>query len=302
MTHIIKRPRRVQLAVPGSNEKMMAKAAASHADHVFLDLEDACAPGVKVESREKVIHALNTHDWGNKIRCVRINDLGTKYAHDDIIRVVEGARENLDTIMIPKVMTPADVYWVEVLLNQLELKIGMNKKIGIELLIEETEGMINVEAIAKSSTRLEAIIFGMGDYSASQGIDMRVVNEGKYPGDMWHYARFKVTCAAKAAGIEAIDGPFGKLDDIPGYEEECKRSFALGMSGKWALHPNQIDTALKVFTPNKADVDNARILVKAYADAVAKGLGAVNFNGQFIDAATARLMNNLLKKAEIVGM
>ena len=118
-----RRPRRVQLAVPGSSEKMMSKAAASNADHVFLDLEDACAPREKIEARDKVIHALNSHDWGAKIRCVRINDLGTQYAHDDIIRVVEGARENLDTLMIPKVMTPADVYWVEVLLKQLEKKI-----------------------------------------------------------------------------------------------------------------------------------------------------------------------------------
>jgi citrate lyase subunit beta/citryl-CoA lyase len=302
MTVGIRRPRRVQLAVPGSSEKMMAKAAGSKADHVFLDLEDACAPSVKIEAREKVIHALNSHDWGTKIRCVRINDLGTQYAHDDIIRVVEGARENLDTLMIPKVMTPADVYWVEVLLRQLEKKIGLKKQIGIEVLIEEAEGMVNVDAIAKSSARLEAMIFGMGDYSASQGIDLRVVNEGKYPGDLWHYARFKVTCAARAAGIEAIDGPFGKIHDVTEFKHECSRAFSLGMSGKWALHPSQIDAALEIFTPALADVENARALIKAYEEAVAQGLGAVNVNGQFADAATARLLGNVLKRAEILGM
>lgn len=302
MSPRIRRPRRVQLAVPGSSEKMMAKAAASNADHVFLDLEDACAPGEKIDARDKVIHALNSHDWGTKIRCVRINDLGTQYAHDDIIRVVEGARENLDTLMIPKVMTPADVYWVEVLLKQLEKKIGLKKEIGIEVLIEETEGMVNVEVIAKSSPRLEALIFGMGDYSASQGIDLRVVNEGKYFGDLWHYARFKVTCAARAAGIEAIDGPFGKIHDVAEFKQECSRAFSLGMSGKWALHPSQIDIALEVFTPAQEDVDNARVIIKAYEAAVAQGLGAVNVNGQFTDAATARLLTNVLKRAEILGM
>jgi citrate lyase subunit beta/citryl-CoA lyase len=281
---------------------MMAKAASSKADHVFLDLEDACAPGMKIEARGKVIHALNSHNWGTKVRCVRINDLGTQYAHDDIIHVVEGARENLDTIMIPKVMTPADVCWVEVLLRQLEKKIGLKKEIGLEVLIEETEGMVNVDAIAKSSPRLEAMIFGMGDYSASQGIDLRVVNEAKYPGDMWHYARFRVTCAARAAGLEAIDGPFGKIYDLAEFREECNRAHALGMSGKWALHPSQIDAALEVFTPAQADVDNARTMIKAYEAAVAEGLGAVNVNGQFADAATARLLTNVLKRAEILGM
>lgn len=302
MVQRIKRPRRVQLAVPGSNEKVMAKAAASRADHVFLDLEDAVAPSAKIEARDKVIHALNTHDWGRKTRCVRINDLGTQWAHDDVIRVVEGARENLDVIMIPKVLTPADVYWVEVLLRQLEQKLGLQKQIGLELLIEETEGLVNVDAIAKSSPRLEAIIFGMGDFSASQGIDLKVLAAGSYPGDLWHYARFKVTCAARAAGIEAIDGPYGRLDNLDGYREECNRAFALGMSGKWALHPSQIDTALGVFTPTQADVDAARAMVKAYEEAKAQGLGAVNVGGSFVDAASVRLVSNVLRRAEVLGM
>ncbi|MGH8786195.1 MAG: HpcH/HpaI aldolase/citrate lyase family protein [Cupriavidus necator] len=295
-----KRARRVQLAVPGSNERMMAKAAASRADHVFLDLEDAVAPSEKPAARDKVIHALNTLDWSGKTRCVRINDLGTHYAHDDIIRVVEGARENLDVIMIPKVFKPADVYVVEVLLNQLEKKLGLRKSIGLELLIEETEALVNVDAIARSSDRLEAIILGMGDFSASQGIDLRTI--GTYPGDLWHFARFKVTCAARAAGIDAIDGPYGRLDDLEGYREQCKRALALGMVGKWALHPKQVDTALEVFTPAQADVDTARGMIAAYKEAEARGLGAANFNGELVDAATVRIYSNVLQRAEILGL
>ncbi|MCY1332024.1 L-malyl-CoA/beta-methylmalyl-CoA lyase [compost metagenome] len=297
-----KRPRRVQLAVPGSNEKMMAKAAASRADHVFLDLEDAVAPNAKLEARDKVVHALNTLDWGGKTRCVRINDLHTKYAHDDIIRVVEGARENLDVIMIPKVVAPRDVYFVEVLVKQLEKKLGLHKPIGLELLIEETEGLVNVDAIARCSERLEAIIFGMGDYSASQGIDLRALSPDAYPGDLWHYARFRVTCAARAAGIEAIDGPYARLDNPAGYREECSRALALGMSGKWALHPDQIETALDVFTPSQADVEAARTLVAAYRQAEADGLGAINVDGAFVDAATVRILSNVLARADVLGM
>lgn len=297
-----KRPRRVQLAVPGSNERMIAKAAASRADHVFLDLEDAVAPNAKHEARRKVVHGLNTLDWGNKTRCVRINDLHTPYAHDDIIQVVEGARENLDVIMIPKVLAPRDVYFVDVMLEQLEKKLGLQKSIGIELLIEETEGMVNVEAIARSSPRLEAMVFGMGDYSASQGIDLRALNPDAYPGDLWHHARFRVTCAARAAGIEAIDGPYGRLADIAGYREECRRALALGMSGKWALHPDQIDTALEVFSPEQPDVDRARKLVAAYRQAEREGLGAINVEGEFVDAATVRILANLLSRADVLGM
>lgn len=298
----IRRPRRVQLAVPGSNERMMEKAAASKADHVFLDLEDAVAPNAKVEARKKVIDALNSHDWTGKTRCVRINDLGTQYAHDDIIDVVEGTRGNLDVIMIPKVMKPADVYVVEVLIKQLEAKLKLTKPIGLELLIEETEALVNVDAIAKSSERLEAIIFGMGDFSASQGIDPRIAGTDKYPGDIWHYARFRVTCAARAAGIEAIDGPYGRLDNLEGYRDECRRALALGMTGKWALHPTQIETALEVFTPVQSDIEAARKMVAAYRAAEAEGLGAINVGGAFVDAASVRILANVLDRADVLGL
>src|SRR5580698_7256303 len=157
------RLRRVQLSVPGSNEKMMAKAASSAADHVFLDLEDAVAPSAKVEARSKIVTALRTHDWGKKTRCVRINDLTTKYAYEDIITVVEGAREHLDTIMVPKVLNGADIHFAATLLNQIEMKLGMTKQIGVEVLIEEVQALQNLEEICAANPRLECVIFGMGD-------------------------------------------------------------------------------------------------------------------------------------------
>jgi citrate lyase subunit beta/citryl-CoA lyase len=200
-----KRLRRSELAVPGSSEKMMAKGAASAADFVFLDLEDAVAPSAKAEARGKVVTALNTLDWGKKTRCVRINDVETEYCYNDIIEVVEGARENLDVIMIPKVRHPRDLHFVETLLNQLELKLKLKKRIGLEVLIEEVEGLINVEQIARCSPRLEALILGMGDYSASQGMDQKEIWGSKdYPGDLWHYPRYKVVIAARAAGMRCV--------------------------------------------------------------------------------------------------
>jgi citrate lyase subunit beta/citryl-CoA lyase len=299
-----RRLRRVQLSVPGSSEKMMAKAAASAADHVFLDLEDAVAPSAKVDARSKIITALRTLDWGRKTRCVRINDLSTKYAYQDIISVVEGAGQYLDTIMVPKVLSGADVHFAATLLNQIEQNIGLKRQIGIEVLIEEVQALQNVEEICRASPRMECVIFGMGDYSASQGIDIRSVGgESGYPGDIWHYPRFRMTMAARAAGIDPVDGPYANFRNPDVYREECRRASILGCVGKWAIHPAQIEVALEVFTPKREDVDRARKLAAAYAKAEAEGLGAVNVDGVMIDVASIRILRNtLLKKADLIGM
>jgi citrate lyase subunit beta/citryl-CoA lyase len=303
MTARPKRLRRVQLSVPGSNDKMMAKAAGSAADHVFLDLEDAVAPNAKKPARQQIVNALNTLDWGKKTRCVRINDLETRYAYADVIEVVSGARENLDTIMIPKVKRGRDVWWLDTLLTQLEADLGIGKRIGIELLVEEVEAMMNIDEIAHSSPRLEAMVFGMGDYSASQGIDLRSVGgDVNYPGDIWHYPRYRLAIACRSAGIDPVDGPYADFRNAEGYREECRRSNTLGLVGKWAIHPAQIDVALKVFTPSKEDVDNARKIAAAYAEAEAQGLGAVQMDGIMVDAASVRILRNVLDKADLIGM
>lgn len=297
------RLRRSQLAVPGSNEKMLAKAAASDADHVFCDLEDAVAPAAKPAARATIIAALNGADWGRKTRCVRINDVNTEWCHDDVIEIVTGARENLDTLMIPKATRPSDVRFVDLLLTQLEAKLGLVRRIGLEALIEEAEALQNVEAIAASSPRLEVLIFGMGDYSASQGIAVAEIGgDGGYPGDIWHYPRFRMTMAARAAGLDAVDGPYANFRKPEGYAEECRRAVALGMVGKWAIHPSQIAPAIEAFSPREKDVATARRLVAAYAEATAQGVGSVNIDGVMVDAASIRILCNVVARADLIGM
>lgn len=298
-----KRVRRCELSVPGSSEKMVAKAAAMNVDFVFLDLEDAVAPSEKRPSRKKIVDALNSLDWGKKTRCVRINDLTTEYAYEDIIEVVEGARENLDIIMLPKAMSAADVKFVDKLLTMMEKKLGLKKRIGIEVLIEEVEAMMNVEEIAAASPRLEALIFGMGDYSASQGVSLKDIDGASgYPGDIWHYQRQRMTIAARANGIDAVDGPYADFRSPDAYREECRRAMILGMVGKWAIHPSQVEIAQDVFSPDPADVARARAMMKAYDEALAQGLGAVQYEGKMIDIASVRIVKNLVDKADLIGM
>ena len=300
-----RRARRVQLSTPGSSEKMMAKAAASDADHVFLDLEDAVAPNQKIAARKKIIEALNTLDWGKKVRCVRINDLSTEYAYEDIIEVVEGAGHNLDTIMMTKVMSASDILFADRLLSMMEKKLKLQRRIGLEALIEEVEGMQNIDAIARSTERLECLVFGMGDFSASMGISLDAVigSNSDYPGDMWHYARFRLVMACRAAGIDPVDGPYADFRNEDGYREECRRAGTLGCVGKWAIHPSQIPLALEAFSPKAAKVAEARKLVQAYVAAEAEGSGAIKVDGVMVDVATIRLLRSgILSKAELYGM
>lgn len=297
------RLRRCQLAVPGSNDRMMAKAASLGVDHVFLDLEDAVAPAAKVPARAQIVDALNTLDWGRSIRCVRINDLDTHYAYEDIIAVVEGAGRNLDTILVPKVKSACDVRFVDRLLSQIEGKIGLERRIGIEVLIEEAEGIMRVEEIAGASARLEALIFGMGDYSASQGIDPRAIaGDSGYPGDIWHYARYKMIVAARTYGLDPVDGPFVNFNDPAYYRIECTRALQLGAVGKWAIHPSQVAIAQEVFSPSQDELDRAYKAVAAYAEAQKKGLGAIQVDGQMVDVATVRLVRRIIERGELAGM
>jgi citrate lyase subunit beta / citryl-CoA lyase len=299
------RLRRCELSTPGSNEKMIDKALASSADLVFLDLEDAVAPNQKVEARGKVIKALKTLDWGKKTRAIRMNNIETEWAYQDVIEVVENAGEYLDVIIIPKVKAARDIFWVDTLLTQIETRLKRKKKIALECLIEEVEALINVEEIAKSSPRLEAIIFGPGDYSASQGVRAGKTIGGSittYPGDVFHYARSKIVVAARAAGIDPLDGPYADFKNPDGYREEAVRSATMGFSGKWAIHPSQIEIANEMFSPTQEEVDRARRLETAYAKAEADGLGAITFEGVMIDAASVRIIRNTIAKADAIGM
>ena len=256
-----RRARRCQLSVPGSSEKMLTKAATLDLDHVFLDLEDAVAPSAKPGARGMIVDALNSLDWTPRTLCVRINDVETQWCHDDIIEVVTGAGEKLDTIMLTKAKSAADVMFVHLLLDQLEQKLKLPNRIGIECLIEEVEGMMNVEEIAACSDRLECLIFGMGDYSASQQMQLGHVGEtGAYPPDVWHYPRYKLTIACRANGLDPVDGPFADFRNPDFFRTECERGNVLGMAGKWAIHPSQIEIAQEVYSPSAKAVASARNL------------------------------------------
>lgn len=299
----ISRPRRSQLSVPGSSEKMLNRAAESAADHVFCDLEDAVAPSAKIEARDKIAWALNNLNWGKKTRCVRINDVTTEWCHGDIITVVEKAGANIDTIMLTKPFSAADVIFLDRMLGQLEKKLRLDRQIGIEVLVEEVQALQNVEEISRASNRLECLIFGMGDYSGSQGIDMRDIGDtGNYPGDIFHYARFRITMAARAAGLDAVDGPYANFKNDAGYRIQALCAKSLGMVGKWAIHPAQIALALEIFSPTQQEVGWARKLGVAYREAEAKGLGAVQVDGVMVDVAVLRLVGNTIAKADLYGL
>ena len=224
-----RRPRRCQLSVPGSSEKMMAKAAGLDLDHVFLDLEDAVAPNAKPGARGLVVEAINGLEWRPRTVCVRINDVDTEWCHDDIIEVVTGAGAKLDTLMLTKAKRAADVIFVHLMLDQLESKLGLTRRIGIECLIEEVEGMMNVDEIAACSDRLECLVFGMGDYSASQQMQIASVGgSGGYPPDLWHFPRYQMTIACRANGIDPVDGPYANFRNPEGYRKEAERAHRAG--------------------------------------------------------------------------
>lgn len=297
------RARRSELATPASNDWMFAKSAASGADMVFLDLEDACAPAEREKARGKAAAALRDLDWGATTRAIRMNGVDTRWAYGDVIEVVTGARDALDMIIVPKVRRARDVWWVDVLLTQLEETLGLAEKIALEVLIEEVEGLQNVDEIARASPRLEAIIFGAGDFSASQGarVDTNFDAVVDYPGDMWHYARSRIVVAARAAGIDAIDAPFPNYKDPDAYRTACDRAAALGYVGKWAIHPSQVEIANTAFAPTDEEITHARRVVAAYREAEAAGRGATGLDGMLVDAAHLRHAATIARTAELLG-
>jgi malyl-CoA/(S)-citramalyl-CoA lyase len=309
---------RSELAVPGSSPQMFEKAAKSGADVIFLDLEDAVAPDQKEAARKNVIQAINEIDWGTKILSVRINGLDTQYMYKDVVDVLEQAGDRLDLIMIPKVGTAADVYAVDMLVTQVEAAKARKKRIGFELIIETALGMANIHEIAKASKRLESLHFGVADYAASTRARTTVIG-GPNPdyvvltdkaedgsrdvhwGDMWHYAVARMVVAARANGLRPVDGPFGDFGDTDGYRAQGRRSAVLGCEGKWAIHPSQIALANEIFTPPAKEVDRARRILAAMAQASKEGKGAVTLDGRLIDIASIRQAEALVTTADRIA-
>ncbi len=281
---------------------MLEKAAGLQVDEVFLDLEDAVAPAAKSDARSLIVEAVNRHEWLPRTICVRINDIETHYCHDDIIEVVTGAGNRIDTIMLTKAKSAHDVMFVHNLLNQLEIKLGIEKRIGIECLIEEVEGIARVDEIAAASDRLEALTFGMGDYAASQKMQLQSIGgSGDYPPDIWHYPRYRMIVACRANGIDPVDGPFANFSDMDTFRSECQRCLTLGMAGKWAIHPSQVAPAMQIFTPDAEAVARARRHQQAYSEALEQGIGAITIDGEMVDAATIRIARNIIERADLYG-
>lgn len=313
VANVTPRLHRSELAVPGSNPTLFEKAAKSAADIIFLDLEDAVAPDDKETARQNIIAGLNDIDWGSKTMMLRINGLDTHYMYRDVVDVVESC-PRLDMILIPKVGVAADVYAIDMMVTQIEAAKKRSKRIGFEVLIETALGMANVEAIAQSSPRLEAMSFGVADYAASTRARTTVIG-GVHPeygvltdkdsagkrdyfwADPWHGAQTRMMVACRAYGLRPIDGPFGDFNDPEGFKAAARRAAVLGYEGKWAIHPSQIALANEVFTPTPAEITKAQRIMEAMAQAAKDGKGAVSLDGRLIDAASIRMAEALLEKA-----
>jgi citrate lyase subunit beta/citryl-CoA lyase len=303
------RPRRSNLAVPGSNPRFLEKAKGLPADQVFLDIEDAVAPLAKPDARKNIVAALNEGGWGNKIRAVRVNDLTTQWTYRDVIEVVEGAGANLDAIMLPKVQSAAQVQWLDMLLTQIEKTNGFEVgRIGIEAQIENAQGLLAVDAIAKASPRVETIIFGPADFMASINMKSLVVGEqpsGYDVGDAYHHILMSILMAARANNKQAIDGPYLQIRDLDGYRRVAGRSAALGFDGKWVLHPGQVDVANEVYAPSQEDYDHSELILDAYdfytSEAGGKK-GSAMLGDEMIDEASRKMALVIAAKGRAAGL
>jgi len=303
------RARRSCHAVPGSNPRFLEKAQGLQADQVFLDIEDSVAPIAKEGARKNIVEVLNTGDWSGKVRTVRVNDWTTQWTYRDVIEVVEGAGANLDCVMLPKVQTAEQVATLDTLLTQIETTMGYQVgRIGIEAQIENALGLINVDAIAASSPRVETIIFGPADFMASINMKSLVVGEqppGYDVGDAYHYILMRILMAARAHDLQAIDGPYLQIRDLDGFRRVAGRSAALGFDGKWTLHPDQIAAANEVYSPKQEDYDHAENILDAYEYYTSErggATGAVMLGDEMIDEASRKMALVVSAKGRAAGM
>jgi citrate lyase subunit beta/citryl-CoA lyase len=288
---------------------MLDKARGLKSDQLFMDLEDAVAPLAKADARKNIVQALNEGGYDDKIRAVRVNDWTTQWTYTDVIEIVEGAGANLDCIMLPKVQTADQIVALDLLLTQLERTNGLEVgRLGIEAQIENAMGLININAIAAASPRIESIIFGPADFMASINMKSLVVGEqppGYDTGDAYHHILMSILMAARAYNKQAIDGPYLGIKDLEGFRRVAGRSAALGFDGKWALHPDQIELANEVFSPKQEDYDHAEMILDAYdwATSSAGGAkGAVMLGDEMIDEASRKMALVVSAKGRAAGM
>ncbi len=297
---------RSTISVPANREKMVNKAFNLDADVIMLDLEDSVPVSEKEEARKRVVSAFKEQDWKGKLRSYRINAMATPFAYRDIIDIVEEAGEQIDTIVVPKVSDPAEIKAIDYLLTQIELRMGFKRRIGLEPSIETALGMLRAGEIALSSRRVEALVFGVADYSASmtmlgKGVSGHGENEDFYPGHRFHFPLSHMAMAAKAAGIAAIDAPYGDYKDAEGLRRSCLMSAALGYDGKWVIHPDQIAIVNEVYSPSQEDFERSVRILKCYEEARAAGLGAFALDGKMVDAASIRAARVIYSRWEAMN-
>jgi len=296
---------RSQLYVPASKPAMIQKAAASAADAVCIDLEDSVTLGEKASSRANVIHALKEIDFGRRVRMFRINALDTPFAYRDLVEVVEAAGDRLDVVMIPKAGSARDVEFVDTLLTQIEAHIRLTRPIGLEAQIETASGFLHAAEIAGASPRLEALIFGAGDYAASMRMPSSAIGEADehdeiYPGHRWHAVMHTIVAAARANDLRCLDGPYAGYTDAAGLARACQIAVAMGFDGKQCIHPAQLAAVNATFTPSLEEVTKAGAVLKAYEAAAAAGQGAATHDGRMIDAANLRMARTILERHRLI--
>jgi citrate lyase beta subunit len=297
---------RSMLFVPASRPEMIEKALNSAADAVCIDLEDSVAPMDKAGARQNVAVAWSRFAQSGRTapltRVFRINGLDTHFAYRDLIEVIEAAGAHIDLVMLPKTNLPRDVQFVDSLLTQIETAQGFAPHIGIEAQIETAAGFLNVREIAQSSPRLEALIFGPGDFSASMRMPMTNIgefdaNDDLYPGHRWHAVMQTIVAAARANGLRCMDGPYAGYKDVAGFERSCHIARAMGFDGKQCIHPAQLGAANAIFSPSHEEISQARRVVEACERAAAEGRGAASLDGRMIDAANIRMARVTLEQA-----
>ncbi|HLH69278.1 MAG TPA: CoA ester lyase [Candidatus Dormibacteraeota bacterium] len=299
------RAHRSCLSVPGSQPRFHERADTVPADMVMFDLEDSVAPSAKAAARGLVVRALCAHAYTGKVRGVRVNAVDTGWCLDDVREVVEGAGDRIDVIVLPKVEDVDQVHFLHHLLQQLERRIGLQRRIGLELQIESARGLEQVSNIAGASDRNQALIFGPGDLGASLRMPGLTIGalQPDYPGDLWHYARVRMLIAARAHGLQAIDGPYAQIRDLEGLRASARQVALLGYDGKWVVHPAQVEVVNEIFTPSQEEFDRASAIVEAYQRASdQEGTGALMLGEEMVDEASRRLAETLVERGRAVGM
>ncbi len=292
--------RRSELTCPGHSLKMMAKAAASEADEVIFDLEDACAVSQKEPARAAVIEAFRTLKFTEgKVRAYRINGLDTPWAKDDLGVVVSAVGDKIDAVVVPKVGSADEVAQVDEALTAIERRKGLEPgRIRLEVLIESAKGLLGAAEIARASPRLDSLIFGVADYAGDTG-----ARDFKENAELlFYYPRAHILAAARAAGLDAIDSVTVQYKDLAQVERDAKAGARLGYDGKWAIHPAQLPAIHAAYTPTGEELARARKVIDAYAEGQRRGEGAIVVDDEMVDAATLKVEAKKLKVAKRAGL